>query len=86
MSLSRNIVEVVCDGPLGGTSCPDSAAWTDYGTAAELRRRMTGAGWETGLRRGCDRCPRCRSDRPYVRAAQAEAGESATQPDPNEET
>ncbi len=57
-------VEVSCDGPTPGDECPDSAAWADYGTAADLRARMRGDGWQTGLPGGIDRCPQCRSTTP----------------------
>ncbi len=59
MSVRRDLIEIKCDGPDDETACPDSLAWTDYGTAADLRLRMTKDGWLTGLRGGIDRCEKC---------------------------
>lgn len=56
----RAAVEVCCDGP-GGFGCPDSRAWTDYGTAVELRKRMAGDGWKVGLPGGLDLCKGCQA-------------------------
>lgn len=58
MSVIR-VIEIKCDGPDGG-ACPDSAAWTDYCDAADLRQRMRADGWKTGERYGLDQCPQCR--------------------------
>lgn len=68
MSVHR-IVEVRCNGQIGAAECPDSAAWSDSGTAADLRQRMARDGWDTGLRFGNDRCPKCRSYRPIGSAS-----------------
>jgi hypothetical protein len=59
MSVRTNLVEVCCDGLKSGADCPENAAWTDYGTALTLRRRMADHGWKTALPGGIDRCPAC---------------------------
>jgi hypothetical protein len=59
MSVRADLVEVVCDGLESGACCPQSAAWTDYGTARTLRQRMAEYGWKTALPGGVDRCPGC---------------------------
>lgn len=60
MSVRKDIVEVVCDGPDRATECPGSRAWTDYGNAVSLRISMAEDGWLTAQRGGLDHCPDCR--------------------------
>ncbi len=61
MSVRRDLIEIVCDGPEEPQSsdCPGSLAWTDYGPVSELRARMSRDGWKTRLPGGFDRCPAC---------------------------
>jgi hypothetical protein len=60
MSVRRDLIEVVCDGPDSGTDCPDSSAWSDYGTTSDLRSRMKSDGWRTAQPGGIDQCSKCR--------------------------
>lgn len=51
----RKIVEVYCDG------C--DTAWTDYGSAAELRQRMRDTdGWSVNRPGGQDLCATCKAE------------------------
>lgn len=61
MSVTR-AVEIRCDG-LTRNRVRCDRAWTDYGTAAEVRSNMRlSGGWATGLPGGIDLCPEHRSN------------------------